>query len=128
MMAAFCGVAALGGHLFPIYLGFKGGKGVATGAGVVFALNWLAGVIALGAFGFVFAVTRVVSLGSMVAAVILPVAAWFTIRRAGWRLEEERWILTAFLALLAVAILVRHRDNMRRLWRGEESTFRFSSK
>ncbi|MBI2900883.1 MAG: glycerol-3-phosphate acyltransferase, partial [Planctomycetes bacterium] len=68
MMAVFCGVTALGGHLWPVYLGFKGGKGVATAAGILFALNWLAGLAALAVWVAVFVPFRYVSLSSIAAA------------------------------------------------------------
>lgn len=109
----------MGGHLFPIYLGFRGGKGVATAAGVVFAINPIAGAVAAGVWVAVFAATRYVSLGSVVAAVALPVVHYFSAPAAGWK-DADNWIRFGLLAAMSIAVIVRHRDNLRRLRRGEE--------
>jgi len=71
-------VAAMLGHVFPIYLNFRGGKAVATSTGVFLALAPWALLIAAGVWAFIFAVSRYVSLASMTAAVVLPVAVWLT--------------------------------------------------
>lgn len=119
-LAAFLALVAMAGHLFPVYLGFKGGKGVATGAGVVFALNWAAGLACIAVFGLVFLATRTVSLGSVVGALALPVAHVLTATIAGWAAGPPKWILTAVLALFSLVVIWRHRENLRRWRRGEE--------
>ena len=116
-MAVFCGVTALAGHMWPVYLGFKGGKGVATGAGVIFALNWMAGLAAVGTWLLVFLVTRYVSLGSMLGAVAMATAQVLT---------GPDIAATIFCIALAVLVIVRHHENIRRLMRGEEKKFYFS--
>jgi len=122
-LAVFCGVAALAGHLWPVYLDFKGGKGVATAAGILFAVNWMAGLIALGVWLVVFLPFRYVSLASMAAAVALPVAQVFT----GPRLWKGQTLpVTVFCVAAALLVLYKHRDNLRRLKRGEEKRFYFS--
>lgn len=122
MMAVFCGVAALAGHLWPIYLHFKGGKGVATAAGILFALNWVAGLIALGVWLLVFLPFRYISLASIAGALVLPVAVYFT-RDQFWK--HMHWPVTVFCAMAAVIVVLRHQDNVKRLLRGEEKKFRF---
>src|SRR5262245_10368829 len=72
-MAVLLSVVSGAGHLFPIWLGFKGGKGAATGVGVVFGLNWVAGIIAMLCFLLMISTTRMVSLGSMAGAVAAPI-------------------------------------------------------
>jgi len=104
--AAAAGVAAVVGHVYPVWLGFHGGKGVATATGVFGMLSPWPTAIAAAAFGVTVARSRFVSLGSVVAAVLLPVAEWLT---PGPRAVD---FAATFVALL---ILFRHRGNMARL-------------
>ena len=103
-------VAAIAGHCFPVWLGFRGGKGVATFAGVCFGLLWPLGAIYAAVWLGVLALTRISSLGGMTAAVSAPIAA-----AALGRMDLVPW-----LAAIAVLILWLHRDNIRRLLAGEE--------
>lgn len=105
--AAAAGVAAVVGHVYPVWLGFRGGKGVATAAGVFGALSPWPAAIAAVVFGATVARTRFVSLGSIAATMVLPVAEWLT---AGPRAVDLAATLVAGL------ILFRHRGNMARLW------------
>lgn len=108
------GAAAIVGHVFSLYVRFKGGKGVATSAGVFIALAPLAALVAALAWLAVVAVTRIVSAGSLAAAVALPVAVHYT--------GEPR--PTLWLAIgLALFVLYAHRSNIGRLIRGEENRF-----
>lgn len=110
--------AALAGHMASVFLGFRGGKGVATGFGALVAFWPLLGVPALVAFGVwlvVLSVTRIVSLSSMVAALLLPVGAAVS---AGVSRDSAPILVAA--VLLALLVLVRHRANIGRLLRGEE--------
>ncbi|HYE13167.1 MAG TPA: glycerol-3-phosphate 1-O-acyltransferase PlsY [Pyrinomonadaceae bacterium] len=107
-------LAAVAGHVFPVWLGFRGGKGVATGLGAFLGLVPLAVLCALPVFVLVVAATRYVSLGSITAAAVLPVCVWLLAGRdAG----------PAFAAALAggALIIFMHRANIGRLLRGEES-------
>lgn len=124
MLAVTCGGAAIAGHLFPVYLKMRGGKGVATGAGVVFAMNWMTGLGAVALFLLIFAAFRYVSLGSIVSALPLAPLQHFTWHyfRHRW---ETPWPITIFLALLTIVVIVRHRDNIGRLRRGEERRISF---
>ena len=103
-------VAAIAGHCFPVWLGFRGGKGVATFAGVCFGLLWPLGAIYAAVWLGVLALTRISSLGGMGAAVSAPVAAALM---GGMQ-------LVPWLAAIAVLILWLHRANIRRLLAGEE--------
>ena len=116
--ALAAGLAAVLGHVFPIYLGFRGGKGVATGAGVLAALAPLATAIAAVVFALTVAATRYVSLGSILAALALPITLAVT---SGPAALDER--LPALLAASSIAVLVlaRHRENVTRLLRGTEN-------
>ncbi|MBN2173536.1 MAG: glycerol-3-phosphate 1-O-acyltransferase PlsY [Bacteroidales bacterium] len=111
-------IAAVIGHVFPIYVGFKGGKGIATLLGIGIALYPIAAFIALGIFIIVLLLTGYVSLSSISAAVTFPVVYIFI-------LGQSQYISLMVLAL-AVAIFVplTHRKNIRRLLKGEENKFR----
>lgn len=111
---AFAGGAAFVGHLFPVWLGFKGGKGVATFFGVLLAAAWPVGLIAAGIWISVFALGRISSLSALVAAAAVPIAAW----ALGQSLPII--VLTGFMAVL---IYVRHHENIGRLMRGQEPRF-----
>ncbi|HLT69916.1 MAG TPA: glycerol-3-phosphate acyltransferase [Acidimicrobiales bacterium] len=106
-----CGVAAVVGHVLPITRGFRGGKGVATGAGMAAVLHPLAALAAVAAFGLVVAGTRIVSAGSIAATAVLPAVA----AALGAPGRE-----VAGLALCAALVVARHRDNLRRLREGRE--------
>ena len=110
-MAKVVALAAVVGHCWPVYLGFDGGKGVATSAGVVFALVPLAGAAALAAFAAVVWLTRYVSLGSLTACAVAPLAAW----ALGWHQ------FVPVLAAVALVVVVKHAANIRRLLAGDEN-------
>ena len=108
--AQVAGLAAFVGHCFPVFLGFKGGKGVATFIGTLLALWWPAGIAACLTWLLVAAVSRISSLSALVAAVTSPV--WIQL------LGRPEAVLLC--VLLAALIVIRHRDNIRRLQDGTE--------
>lgn len=119
------GLAAILGHMFPIWLGFKGGKGVATALGVVVMLADLSStVITFGAFVAVFAISRIVSMSSITAAVTFAVAQMYFLWPQPFR--AETWSIATFSLAVPTLIIIKHRSNIVRLLRGEEH--RFSSK
>jgi acyl phosphate:glycerol-3-phosphate acyltransferase len=107
------------GHSFPVWLGFKGGKGVATSMGALFALNWVPAVVVGTVWIVIFQVTRYVSLASIVAAIALPitVALMFLL---GYLASP---VLLYFCLLLAGIVVLRHRSNISRLLSGTEHRF-----
>ena len=113
--AILLGLAAVAGHVFSIFVGFKGGKGVATGAGVVLGLAPWAFLVGLVTWALVVKVTGYVSLGSIIASGILPLAVYL--------LHPERRPLLWVFGGLAAAILLLHRANIRRLVAGTENRF-----
>lgn len=112
--AALCASLAVIGHCYPVYIGFRGGKGVATAAGAMFALAPVPAALCLGVFILVVAATRYVSLGSMIAAALFPVF--------GILFHHPRPLIGGSLMLVAV-ILFRHRANIVRLAQGTERRF-----
>lgn len=116
-LAVLCGLMAFLGHLFPIYLGFKGGKGVATGLGVALALHWIAALAALGAWAAAFLAFRYVALASAVGGVALPIAQ---VLLAEEPFGPDAVPITVFFFLGAGFILIRHLPNFRRMLHGSE--------
>ena len=109
------GFLAILGHNYTCWLKFKGGKGIATSAGVTLALLPLAFGISLAVWLMTFAVTRYVSLASIIAAVVLPLAAWWPARRTP--------VMILVATLIAVLAIYKHRSNIQRLLSGTENRF-----
>jgi glycerol-3-phosphate acyltransferase PlsY len=109
---ALTGLAAFGGHLFPVFFGFRGGKGVATLIGVLFASHWLAGLVFCGIWLLVALLSRYSSLSSLVAAAFSPLYVWLI-------LGDPAYL--AGFGLMAVLLFWRHRDNIRNLLNGTET-------
>lgn len=108
--AMLAGAAAFLGHLFPVWLGFKGGKGVATFLGTVLALDWRLGLAACGIWLVVALIGRISSLSALVAAALTPFLGW-------WFDGGRMALVTAFMAAL---IFIRHRANIERIMSGTE--------
>jgi glycerol-3-phosphate acyltransferase PlsY len=119
LVAVLCAAAAVLGHTFTFWLGFKGGKGVATTAGSLLGLAPLALVIGLIAWLITFYFSRYVALASIVAAVVLPItmAALMTVRGT-WN-----YVLLGFGIVMGVLVIVRHRSNIARMLAGTENRF-----
>jgi glycerol-3-phosphate acyltransferase PlsY len=113
----FTALAVVIGHLFPVWLGFRGGKGVATTLGVLLGLAWLLGLAALGTWILVALIFRYSSLAALFAVALAPAYAW-------WLGEPQAGGIAIFLALLVWA---RHAGNIRRLLKGEESRIKLKS-
>ena len=125
-MQILCGIAAVIGHIFTIFAGFKGGKGVATAAGMMLALIPGQLLLALVVYLLVTSITHYVSLGSISAAISLPIIFLLDNVLRGITYEWEIYAVSSVLALL---IIVTHRSNIGRLFRREENkTYFFKSK
>ena len=99
------------GHMFPVWLGFRGGKGVATTLGIMWGLSWMVGAIACAAWLVFAALFRFSSLAALLSVVIAAIAAWFLLD------QRAAWLLT----LLVPLVWVRHHENIARLLKGTES-------
>jgi acyl-phosphate glycerol 3-phosphate acyltransferase len=117
-LPVLAGIAAFVGHLFPVYLGFRGGKGVATGAGVLTLLvPWWLTLLVLAGWAIVLAGTRYMALASITAAVLLFVLR-LVLTAQPWGRSEI--IVTLFCVVASVLVVVRHHGNIRRLIAGTE--------
>jgi glycerol-3-phosphate acyltransferase PlsY len=113
-LAAFAGLMAVVGHMFPVWLGFKGGKGVATALGVFVALSWPAALCALGVFIAATYFSKYVSVGSIAAAISVPIFVFFlTPNRTG--------IFMLCTVIIAALVVIKHHSNISRLRAGTES-------
>ncbi len=117
-------IAVVIGHTFPIFFGFKGGKGVATSLGVLLIINWQIGVICLVFALVIMALTRMVSAGSVTAAILYPVLTLF--------IGKEYYIVSGnyfiFSVIMALIIAFNHRSNISRILNGTENKISFSEK
>ena len=115
-LAIAAAVAAVIGHVFPIWLGFRGGKGIATALGVFIALVPLVALSSVGVFALIVAITRFVSLGSIVAAISIPFLAVLLV-------PHRSTALLLGLSFISLLSIVKHHANIVRLLRGTESRF-----
>jgi glycerol-3-phosphate acyltransferase PlsY len=111
------GLAALAGHLFPVWLGFKGGKGVATNIGILFGLYWPLGLIFLAVWLVMAVLFRISSLSALTATALSPLWAWL--------LAKPSFVLP--LVLIGALIWIMHRANIARLMKGEEAKIKLGS-
>jgi glycerol-3-phosphate acyltransferase PlsY len=114
---AIAAVSAVLGHMFPVWLRFRGGKGVATGFGVFLVAATLAALAAIGLFAAILLVTRYVSLASILGAASFPVFAWFLVH------GDKPAPFIAAQIIVASLIILKHHQNIRRLATGTESRF-----
>jgi glycerol-3-phosphate acyltransferase PlsY len=115
------GIAAIVGHILPVFAGFRGGKGVATIFGVLLALNFFLTLSCFAVFLAVFLTTGIVSISSMFAGIAFPMLLFFVF-------DTPSVVFRAFSIIVAVALLITHRKNIGRLLRGEESRLIWKSK
>ena len=113
-MQALAGLAAVLGHVFPIWLGFRGGKGVATGFGVFLVAAPPAALAAIALFAIILLITRYVSLASIFATLSFPILSWFLV-------ADHSAFFVAVEITVALLIVVKHHANVNRLLNGTES-------
>ena len=111
-MVALVGFAAFVGHLFPVWLRFRGGKGVATAAGVLIAYDWRLGLAVLVVWLTMAVLSRYSSLAALTAALFAPVATWHLLGSGPYLIA---------VAAMSVLLIARHHENIRKLARGQES-------
>lgn len=127
------GMCVIIGHAFPLYFGFRGGKGVVTTAATMAIVDWRVFLICLGAFLLIFLFTRIISLGSLVGAAIYPCVTclmiYFVDYLPGIGTPDElrfRFVLisSAFAAVIGAMVIVMHKENIKRLIHGQEKKIR----
>ena len=109
-----CGISAILGHVFPLFAGFNGGKGVATSLGVIIGLHPLTALICIGIFLVVFLASSMVSLGAIFAAAAFPVVL-------NVLFKNENIYLLSFSIILSIAVIIAHHKNIGRILKGEEN-------
>ena len=115
------GIAAVIGHLFPIYTGFRGGKGIATLLGLLFGLHAVAALYSILVFVIVFLISKYVSLGSIIASIAFPILVILI-------LGSTNVSLNLFAFFVPILSLITHQKNIERLLRGEETKVKFGKK
>lgn len=125
VITQLAGIAVVLGHIFPIYYGFKGGKGVLTSITVMFMINWQISLMCLLLFIIIVAITKFVSLGSVLAAFAFPCLVFFSDKIP---FLTERRDMLIFSIILAVIVIVKHRTNIVRLIQGKENKLSFKKK
>jgi glycerol-3-phosphate acyltransferase PlsY len=113
LVLALVGLAAFLGHLFPVFFGFQGGKGVATALGVFSAYHWPVGLALLGTWLAVAAISRISSLSALAASVLAPAYVWW--------LGGGDAAMTSAAALMSLLLVWRHKGNIQRILAGQES-------
>lgn len=121
LLVQLAGFFVVLGHTFPIFFGFKGGKGVATSLGVLLFINPLIGLICLVFALAVMAFTRMVSLGSIMAAILFPVLTLFI--KDGYIADGYTYVI--FGIAMAVLVIFNHRSNLKRIYTGKENRLSF---
>ncbi len=129
LLLQIAGIAVVLGHTFPIFFGFKGGKGVATSLGVLLMSNWQIGLICLVFAIVLMALTRMVSLGSCTAAILFPVLTLFINQNYTVLSEGKNGnVYFIYSVILAIIVLYNHRENIKRILSGTENKLSFSKK
>lgn len=123
LLQVLAGVATVVGHMFPVWLKFRGGKGVATSLGVVVVLTPFGSLAAFGGFALCMLASRIVALSSIVAAVVFAIGQMFILQPNPFALEKLP--LSIFSLAVPALIVIQHRSNIARLIRGEEKQFQF---
>ncbi len=123
LLVQIAGICVILGHTFPVFFKFKGGKGIATSLGVLLITNWQIGLICLVFALVLIALTRMVSVGSIAAAVLFPVLVIFI--NQNYLVSASNWSYLIYSIILAVLVIFNHRANIKRLLAGEENKLSF---
>ena len=123
LLVQLAGIFVIIGHTFPIFFGFKGGKGIATSLGVLLMINWQIGLICLEFALILMAITRMVSVGSIAAAILFPVLVVFI--GQNYIVPVNNWSYLIFSIIIAILVLFNHRENLKRIFTGKENKISF---
>ena len=123
LLVQLAGIFVIIGHTFPIFFQFKGGKGIATSLGVLLMINWQIGLICLLFALVLMALTRMVSVGSIAAAVLFPILVIFIGEH--YIVPVNNWSYLIFSIIIAVLVLFNNRENLKRIFTGKENKISF---
>ena len=110
-------VAVVIGHNFPVFFGFRGGKGIVTSVAVIFTIDWRLGIIVLGVGVIAIILTRFVSLGSLIGCILFPLVCYVRYMDVPWSYEKAVIVPAIFLGILGI---IRHKNNIKKLMNGTE--------
>lgn len=119
------GLFCILGHLYPVYFGFRGGKGVLTTLGMMLILDWRAALLSLTVFAIVVVVSRMVSLGSICAGIVLPFFTYLMSSCVDHHIPNDTVFCTLMTAFIALILILKHIPNIRRILNGTESKISF---
>ncbi|OJU11768.1 MAG: acyl-phosphate glycerol 3-phosphate acyltransferase [Clostridiales bacterium 43-6] len=128
-LAYICGFFCILGHIYPIYFNFRGGKGALSGLGTVILIDWRIFLILLVIFLLSVIITKYISVGSILGAISLPISTIFiqNVKETGTTFSlfgmPQKVVMTIFAALFACLVIIKHKDNIKRLFKGQESKF-----
>ena len=124
MLVQLAGIFVIIGHTFPVFFGFRGGKGIATSLGVLLLINWQIGLICLTFAIVLMVLTKMVSVGSIAAAVLFPILTLY-IGKAHFIVEGKTLSYVVFSIAMAVIVMYNHRENIKRILSGTENKISF---
>ena len=125
LLVQIAGVCVILGHTFPVFFKFKGGKGIATSLGVLLMTNWQIGLICLVYALILIALTRMVSVGSLVATILFPVLVLFINQNYIVPTGSDNWSYLIYSIIIAALIIFNHRENIKRINVGTENKISF---
>ena len=125
LLVQIAGICVILGHTFPVFFKLKGGKGIATSLGVLLMTNWQIGLICLVYALILIALTRMVSVGSLVAALLFPVLVLFINQNYIVPTGSDNWSYLIYSIIIAALIIFNHRENIKRINEGTENKISF---
>ena len=125
LLVQLAGIFVIIGHTFPIFFGFKGGKGIATSLGVLLTINWQIGLICLVFALILIALTKMVSVGSISAGILFPVLVAFINQNYIVPTSNSNWSYLIFSIIIALLVIFNHRANVQRILNGTENRISF---
>ena len=115
-----CGFACIIGHSYPIYFGFKGGKGIVTAAGMMLVLDWRVFLMILGTFLIIFIISKIISLASLTCAALFGVYTYILVSLVDYSSFGYTLVCTIASLGIGIFVIIKHKDNIKRLLKGEE--------
>ena len=125
LLVQLAGIFVIIGHTFPVFFKFKGGKGIATALGVLLMINWQIGLICLIFALVLMALTKMVSVGSIAAAILFPILVAFIDQNYIVQTSNSNWSYLVFSVIVALLVIFNHRANVQRILNGTENRLSF---